>query len=263
MILVDGKQIAEEIYTALASEIASVRALGIHPGLAVVLVGDDPNSRIYVAAKQRHASKLGIAFELKYFHDNAKDSDILKSLAELSQNQSIHGIIVQMPLPEGHDTELILKALDEEKDVDNLTGKSKFIAPTPQSVLKILDHYKIKFGDKRTLLVGNGRLVGRPLSRILSSKGINHDMVDVTETDLAKKTLEADIIITATGQDGIIHQDMVKEGVVVIDASRDVDFESVCTKASLITPPKGGLGPVTVAYLLTNVVRAAKIQTDL
>lgn len=255
--IVDGKAISEKIYKELKGEIRDLKKQGIIPCLAVVLVGENRASKIYVKNKQKQAKKLGIKFILKHFTAKSPKKKILDYLGVLSQNPKIHGIIVQMPLPEKFNTEKILSALDLQKDIDNLTGKSKFLPPTPKAILKIFKEHKVDFHNKKVLLVGRGRLVGKPLSNILAARGINYEMIGSDTTDLKNKTLEADIIISSTGKNNLITAEMIKQGTVIIDASHDVDFENVFRKASLITPPKGGIGPLTIAYLLKNTVEAA------
>ncbi len=261
--IVDGVKISERICNNLRSEVRDLRNQGVIPTLAVVLVGEDRNSNIYVRNKQLQAKRLGIRFVLKKYKSNAIEEKILDCLGKLSQDSKIHGIIVQLPLPEKFNTDRVLSALDLQKDVDNLSGNSKFIPPTPKAILKIFDEYKVNFHNKKILLVGRGRLVGKPLANILSARGIGYEMIGRDTINLAEKTLSADIIISSTGKDDLIGGDMIKKGTIVIDAASDVRFGEVCQNAELITPPKGGIGPITIAYLLENTVKAAQIQSNL
>ncbi|MFH1749973.1 MAG: bifunctional 5,10-methylenetetrahydrofolate dehydrogenase/5,10-methenyltetrahydrofolate cyclohydrolase [bacterium] len=261
--IVDGKTISEKVYTKIKKEVRELKAQSVIPAIAVVLIGEDKNSHIYVRNKQLQAKKLGIRFILKKFRSSVDEEKILDYLGQLSQDTKVHGIIVQLPLPEKFNTNRILSTIDLQKDIDNLTGKSKFLAPTPKAILKILEEYKVDFHDKKILLVGRGRLVGRPLSNILAARGIEYEMIGSDIGNLSARTSEADIIISSTGQDNLISQDMIKQGAVVIDAASDVCFGEVVEKAGLITPPKGGIGPLTIAYLLKNTVEAARVQSGI
>ncbi|MFC1656489.1 bifunctional 5,10-methylenetetrahydrofolate dehydrogenase/5,10-methenyltetrahydrofolate cyclohydrolase [Patescibacteria group bacterium] len=260
--IVDGNKIAEKIYAGLRTEIRYLRSQGVAPTLAVVLIGEDKYSRIYVRNKQIQAKKLGVRFILKKFSSKAVEEKILDCLCALSQDFKINGIIIQLPLPDKFNTDKILNALDLQKDIDNLTGNSRFLPPTPMAILKILEEYKISFHNKKILLIGRGKLVGRPLANILSSKGIEYEMIGRDTVDLKEKTLNADIIISSTGQDNLLTADMIKSQSVVIDAANDIQFAEVSQKAILVTPPKGGIGPLTIAYLLKNTVQAAQIQSN-
>ncbi len=294
--IVDGKLISQKILNKISQKVAKAK---IKPTLAVILVGSDPASQLYVRIKEKICQKVGIGFIRYDFADNISKNTILDLINKLNNDKSISGIIIQLPLPTQLDTNQIISAISPNKDVDGLnainikklsTKKPGIIPPTPAAILEILKYYKININNKNIVLVGYGKLVNKPLYEILKSvKRTNQITIcDKDTVDLANITKKADILITATGVANLITKNMIKKGAVVIDAGTtvvinqkskiknqkitkvisgisekrsvvgDVDFEEVKEIASLITAPTGGVGPITVAKLLENVVNANK-----
>jgi len=275
--ILDGKLVAAAVKAQVA---AAVAELDFRPGLATVLVGDDPASHTYVRGKRRDAGEVGIE---SFHHELGTDSkqDAVESLiATLNEDDSVDGILVQLPLPDDLDAERIVELIDPQKDVDGLhphnLGLLVLDRPglrpcTPGGIMRILDHYGIPITGSRAVVVGRSFLVGRPLALMLSSKGADATVTVAHSrtTDLGAITREADILIAAVGSAELIGADMVKPGAVVIDVGinrgdsglvGDVEFEGVSGVASAITPVPGGVGPMTRAMLLVNTLEAAKAR---
>lgn len=276
-IIVNGKKIAEEVLAGSRLKIKDLRAQGITPKLAVFLVGENLASLSYINKKQEMGQASEINVEVNKFPRDVLEEDLIKAITTENQNSKTHGIIIQLPLPPHLPRQKVLDAVSEELDVDCLTSKNKqkfiagekvkFVPPAPAAILTILEYYGVDVKNKHVLIVGSGNLVGKPLAALLLRQGISFELTNRHTENLKELALKADIIITAAGQAKLITADMVKKGSVVIDAgtaggeegeiSGDVDFEKVKVKTSLITPVPGGVGPVTVAMLLTNVVQSA------
>ena len=276
-IILDGKAVAAEVKEEVSTR---VRALGYKPGLATVLVGDDPGSRAYVRGKRRDAEQVGIESIHTELSADVGQSYVEALVDSLNADDSVDGILVQLPLPGDLDSEALVQRIDPAKDVDGLhpfslgrlvLGKPGLRPCTPSGVMRILDHYDISVSGIRAVVVGRSFLVGRPLALMLSEKGadatvsIGHSRTQ----DLAELTRGADILVAAAGSPGLITPDHVKSGATVIDVgiSRtddglvgDVDFEPVAEVAGAITPVPGGVGPMTRAMLLANTVRAAEAR---
>lgn len=273
-LILDGKAVAAAVREEVAAE---VRQLAFTPGLATVLVGEDPGSQAYVRGKRRDAAEVGIESFHHGLSGDVSHSHLEALIDSLNRDDSVDGIIVQLPLPEGLDSEAIVERIDPTKDVDGLhpfnlgrlvLGRPGLRPCTPRGILRILDHYGLTPNGKRAAIVGRSFLVGRPLALMLSEKGadatvsIGHSRT----TDLAELTRQADILVSAAGSPGLVTADHVKPGATVIDVgiSRtetglvgDVDFDSVVEVAGAITPVPGGVGPMTRAMLLSNTVSAA------
>jgi methylenetetrahydrofolate dehydrogenase (NADP+)/methenyltetrahydrofolate cyclohydrolase len=275
--ILDGKVVAE----AVKEEVASlVSQLAYQPGLATVLVGDDPASHTYVRGKRRDAAQVGIASIHHELRDATTQQDLAELIDTLNSDESIDGILVQLPLPRGLDSERIVERIDPRKDVDGLhpynLGLLVLDRPglrpcTPGGIIRILDHYGIATAGARAVIVGRSFLVGRPLALMLASRGSDAtvSVAHSRTTELASVTREADILVAAVGSPGLITADHVKEGAVVIDVGinrtdagvvGDVDFEGVSAIAGSITPVPGGVGLMTRAMLLANTVAAAKAR---
>ncbi|MEX1037300.1 MAG: bifunctional methylenetetrahydrofolate dehydrogenase/methenyltetrahydrofolate cyclohydrolase FolD [Acidimicrobiia bacterium] len=275
--ILDGKLVAAAVKEEVA---ASVAGLGYQPGLATVLVGDDPASHTYVRGKRRDAEEVGIASR---HHELSGDTsqEVVEGLIDtLNADDEIDGILVQLPLPQGLDSEQVVERIDPDKDVDGLhpynLGLLVLDRPglrpcTPGGVMRILEHYDIATSGARAVVVGRSFLVGRPLALMLASRGADATVTVAHSrtTDLASVTSEADILISAVGSAGLITADYVRDGAVVIDVGinrvdgkivGDVDFESVSAVASAITPVPGGVGLMTRAMLLVNTVAAARAR---
>ncbi len=274
MIVIDGKKVASDIRGELK---VKTEKLAKKPGLAVVLVGEDPASQVYVRGKIKACEEVGIKSFSYYLPQNTKQSEAEDLVSSLACNDEVDGILVQLPLPQGLDGEKILSLIPPEKDVDGFSpvnvgkivlGESGISACTPLGVMELLARYGIPVAGKRAVVVGRSKIVGRPLSMLL----LNHDAtVTVCHSktqNLKEECLRADILIAAVGKSKFITADMVKEGAVVIDVGinreadgklyGDVDYDSVSKKASYITPVPGGVGPMTIAMLMKNTVAAAE-----
>jgi len=273
--ILDGKALASAIKADLTTRVAALKAKGITPGLGTVLVGNDPGSMSYVDGKHRDCKEVGINSIRFDLPENATERDVLAAIADLNSSKECTGYIVQLPLPKGLNTQRVLEAIDPSKDADGLhpfnLGRLVlgFDAPlpcTPRAIVALLDHYKIATKGAEVTVIGRGLTVDRPLGLLLSRKQENAT-VTLTHTgtkDLAKHTRSADIVVAAIGQSHFLKAEMIKEGAVVIDVGISRTAEGldgdVCPgvyeKASYVSPMPGGVGPMTRAMLLTNVVDA-------
>jgi len=287
--IIDGKKIADQIKSELKSDIDKLRAAGITPGLAGVLVGDDPASAIYVNMKEKACRELGIYFDKIVKPNNFPEQDLLDLIDSLNRRSDIHGILVQSPLPRHIDEGKAILKIAPEKDVDGfhpisqglmLAGKPTFLPATPAGVMELLWRSGNDPAGKHVVILGRGYLVGRPLAVLLALKAKKSNAtVTLCHTgtpDIPAMTRQADILIAAIGRAGFVTKNMVKPGVVVIDVGTnriedpkhpkgyrlvgDVEFEEVQKVARAITPVPGGVGPMTIAMLLTNTVKAAKLK---
>jgi len=255
--------------------ILTLKQQGITPGLAVVLVGNDSASQIYVRNKQLLCDKLGIKFHLKEFESGVSNDTLLREIKKLNKDIKIHGIILQLPLPKKLNAFRLILAVNPAKDVDGLhpvnlgllaTGHPMFLPATPKGIIDLLDDYQIKLIGKHVVVVGFGQVVGMPLSLLLAHRQATVTITHDATNNLKDFTKTADILITAAGYPGLIKGSMIKKGAVVIDAGiskvgnkfvGDVDFASVSSKASYVTPVPGGVGPMTVSALIDNVIKSA------
>lgn len=262
--ILSGKPVAQAIEQELKERIEGLKQKNIQPHLAVILVGDDPASILYVRKKEEKAESLGIGFKLYHFPAMAAESDILNLITDLNQNKNIHGVIVQLPLPDSIDSAKIIAAISAKKDVDGLIDDLKSV--TAGAILEMLKYYNIDINNKKIVIIGRGKLVGVPLEKILKSENFNVEVCDSKTANLQEMTLSADIIISGVGKPGLIKSDMVSEKAIVIDAGTaeeggstvgDVD-QSVYQKVSAYSPVPGGVGPITVIKLLKNVVESAE-----
>ena len=283
--LIDGTKIASEMYESLEKEVAMLNSKhSILPKLAVILVGKNPASLSYIKQKQKACGRVGIDWEQFDYEEDVTTEQLIEKIKELNKNEMIHGILVQMPLPKHVNINLVTRAIDPKKDVDGFTayniGKMflstsfEDLAPcTPLGVIKMLEYYKIDIKGKEAVVVGHSNIVGKPLSMMLLNRNATVTTCHIDTKDLAFHTRRADILCVAVGKIGLITADMVKEEAVVIDVGinktkegklvGDVDFKNVEKKASYITPVPGGTGPMTVACLMLNTVRAAKRLNNL
>jgi len=273
--LLDGKALASAIKGELAVRVVALKARGITPGLGTVLVGNDPGSLSYVAGKHSDCNEVGINSIRIDMPESATEKDILAAIADLNASKECTGYIVQLPLPQGINTQKVLEAIDPNKDADGLhplnlgrlvAGYEAPLPCTPRAIVALLDHYKISTSGAEVTVIGRGLTVGRPLGLLLSRKQENAT-VTLTHTgtkDLAMHTKNADIVVAAIGQSHFLKAEMIKEGAVVIDVGISRTSEGlegdVCPgvfgKASYVSPMPGGVGPMTRAMLLTNVVDA-------
>lgn len=277
--IINGKLIAQQIRDELAVEVVEfIQNNSVVPCLAAVLVGDDPASQVYVRNKVKACEHVGIDSQLHRLPADTTQDDLLKLVAKLNKDETVHGILVQLPLPPHMDTDLVLQAVSPAKDVDAfhpvnvgrlVQGKPRFLPCTPHGVMQLLKRTGIETAGKHAVVVGRSDIVGKPLAILLAAKG-----ADATVTlchsrtkDLASFTRQADIVIAAIGKPEFITGDMLRPGAVVIDVGvnrierglvGDVEYESASKVASYITPVPGGVGPMTIAMLLINTLRAAQ-----
>jgi methylenetetrahydrofolate dehydrogenase (NADP+)/methenyltetrahydrofolate cyclohydrolase len=277
MVLIDGKKVSEEIRNRLAEEIQRLKKkTGKTPGLATVLVGDDPASAVYVRNKNKICGELGFqSFEKKLSADTSEEK-LLQLVGELNSNQDIHGILVQLPLPNQIDSEKILEAIDPKKDVDGfhpvnvgklVVGNALLTPCTPTGIIELLDRYDIEISGKHAVIIGRSNIVGKPVSMLLLQRNATITICHSRTQNLEEVTRSADILVAAVGRAKFVTEEMVSEGTVVIDVginrvdgklTGDVDFEPVSKKASHITPVPGGVGPMTIALLMGNTLKAFK-----
>ena len=275
--ILDGKALAASIKRDLAVRTTALKAKGITPGLGTVLVGDDPGSHSYVGGKHRDCQEVGINSIRIDLPASASQADILAAIKDLNAAKECTGYIVQLPLPKGIDTQVILEAIDPEKDADGLhplnlgrlvAGYAAPLPCTPRGIVELINHYKIPLAGAEVVVIGRGLTVGRPLGLLLTRKQENAT-VTLTHTgtkDLTLHTNKADIVIAAIGQSHFLKAEMIKEGAVVIDVgisrtATGLDGDvcpGVYEKASYVSPMPGGVGPMTRAMLLTNVVEACR-----
>ncbi len=274
--IIDGKSIAKELRESLAPRVAALKEQGITPGLTVIVVGDDPASAIYVRNKERACVKLGMNSQVLRFLAETTQEEILNTVRLLNQDDSVHGILVQLPLPRHIDEQAVLRAIDPDKDVDGfhamnagrlMNGEPGFVACTPKGVMRLLEVSGVELDGKNAVVVGRSNIVGKPMALLLLQKNCTVTIAHSHTKDLAVVTRSADILVVAVGRAGFITGDMIKPGAAVMDVGinrvdgkvvGDVDFESAKEVASCITPVPGGVGAMTIAMLMENTVEAAE-----
>jgi methylenetetrahydrofolate dehydrogenase (NADP+)/methenyltetrahydrofolate cyclohydrolase len=284
--LLDGKTLAAEIRREVAGEAAELRRRGVTPRLSVVMVGDDPASRIYVRSKEKACKKAGIESSTLGLPETTSQEELIEVVTELNADHSVHGILVQSPLPPGIDSDAILCTIDPLKDVDGFTpenmgklllGFPYTVACTPAGIVELLDRYAVPVEGADVVIVGRSNIVGKPLAALLMQKAPGRNctvtLCHSRTKDLSRHTRSADIVVAALGKAGFLKADMVKPGCVVVDVGinrvddrssqkgyrvvGDADFGALVNVASFITPVPGGVGPLTVAMLLRNTVKVA------
>ena len=261
--IIDGKKIAGEIKEQLAEQFSGRSAV-----LAVVLVGEDPASIKFVERKKKFGEEIGVEVRVLEYENDISEEDLVEEVQKLADNDQIGGLIIQLPLPKHIDTGRILNLVSANKDVDALTADASVDSPVVEAIMEILDRGGIDLHNKKIVVVGQGQLVGRPVAIRLAQEGFDVEVANSTTGDLKKLTLSADVIISGVGKPGLITPDMVKEGVILIDAGTSEqasklagDIDLACAdKASLFTPVPGGVGPMTVAMLLKNTVSLSLIH---
>lgn len=285
--LILGKEVSEEIYAELRQRIASLKERGTVPGLAVILVGDDPASQVYVRKKGEMCEELGMRSQIIRMPADTTQEELLGRIAELNADESIHGFLVQLPLPPHIDEEAVIASISPEKDVDCfhpsnvgrlLIGDPDFMPATPAGVQQMLVRSGVEIAGRHVVVVGRSNIVGKPMAALMVQKGPGADstvtVVHSRTANLAEITRTADILVVAIGKPRFITADMVRPGAVVIDVGTnriedpthpkgsrlvgDVDFDAVKEVASAITPVPGGVGPMTICMLMANAVRAAE-----
>ncbi|CCQ90036.1 bifunctional 5,10 methylene-tetrahydrofolate dehydrogenase/cyclohydrolase [Nitrospina gracilis 3/211] len=277
MTLIDGKLVSSVIKDRVQAEVAVLKdKTGKVPGLAVVLVGEDPASAVYVKNKNKTCEKVGFQSLSHNLPADTDEATLLKLVGDLNSDDSVHGILVQLPLPKQIDSQRVLEAIDPRKDVDgfhpvnvgHLASGVKTLAPcTPAGIIEMLDHYKIDIEGKRAVIIGRSNIVGKPMAMLLLQRNATITICHSRTKDLPAVAREADIVVGAIGKPRFVTADFVKDGAVVIDVGinrvdgklvGDVDFDNVAEKCSFITPVPGGVGPMTIAMLMQNTLTAFK-----
>jgi methylenetetrahydrofolate dehydrogenase (NADP+)/methenyltetrahydrofolate cyclohydrolase len=280
MQLIDGKSLAKKVQNSVASEVEQLKQeKNIVPGLAVILIGDDPASHSYVKMKAKACENVGFYSITHSMPDTISQDEIIATIEMMNGNPRIDGILVQLPLPKHVDTDKILEVIDPKKDVDGfhaynvgrlVTGLESFVACTPLGVMKMFEEYNIDLEGKDICVVGASNIVGKPMAALLLNANATVTVTHIFTKDLKSHTSKADIIVVGVGVPGLIKEDMVKDGAIVIDIGinrlkdgslvGDVDFKHVSQKCSYITPVPGGVGPMTIAMLLSNTLKSAKAR---
>lgn len=277
--IIDGKALAKKIRMELKEEVEKLKIKNIFPKLAVIMVGEDKASKVYVRNKSKACEEIGVEYEEFLLKDDTKMEDLLNLIEELNNRPDINGILLQSPIPKHLDINKAFNKIDYRKDVDGFNpvnvgklviGEDCFISCTPFGVMKMLEEYGIEIEGKNAVVVGRSNIVGKPLAQCLLKKNATVTICHSRTKNIHEITNNADILVAALGKPKYIKENMVKEGAVVIDIGinrgddgklvGDVDFENVSKKASYITPVPGGVGPMTIAMLMNNVVKAAKEQ---
>lgn len=280
--IIDGKAVAAAVLDEVGARVRHCEQAGIHPALAVVLVGDDPASQVYVRNKSKRAAEVGIATVDHRLPASTTTAELLRLVTELNADPAIHGILVQLPLPQGIDEDAVLLAIDPEKDVDGfhpenlgrlMIGDPRFVACTPQGCMLLLEHGGVTLRGADALVIGRSTIVGKPVAQLLLAADATVTVAHSRTVDLAQRVGRADVVIAAVGRPKMIPGEWIKPGAAVIDVGinrdeagklcGDVDFASAKEVAGAITPVPGGVGPMTIACLLRNVVLAAerRVQT--
>ncbi len=279
--IIDGKAVSAAVKQAVAEEVKQLNANGITVGLAVILVGEDPASKIYVANKEKACEALGILSKKFVLPADTTQERLLALIDELNKDKTVNGILCQLPLPKGLDEKAVINAISPEKDVDAfhpvnvgkiMIGDYDFVPCTPAGVMEMLAYYNIDVAGKSCVVIGRSNIVGKPMGMLLLHKNGTVTICHSRTKDLSEVTSKADILVAAVGRANFVTADMVKSGAVVIDVGMnrsegklcgDVDFEAVSKKASYITPVPGGVGPMTIAMLMKNTLTAAKRQNNI
>ena len=287
--IIDGKQIALDVRAGVAEKVAALKAKGITPCLAVVLVGENPASVSYVTGKRKALAEAGMADRSEVLPENTTETDLLALIEKLNRDDTVHGILVQLPLPKHINEDKIIMAISPEKDVDGfhpvnvgnlVIGKKAFLPCTPHGIIVLLERMGIETSGKHAVVIGRSNIVGKPVSLLLARKETNCT-VTICHTgtkNMAEITRQADILIAASGHPHTVTADMVKDGAVIIDVGvnripdstkksgfrliGDCDFDELKEKASYITPVPGGVGPMTIAMLMYNTLEAAENKAN-
>lgn len=275
--IIDGKAIGQEIRNELKEQVAALVEQGYQPGLAVILVGENPASQTYVKNKEKSSIEAGMKSELIKLPDTVSEEDLLHEVEKLNEDDTIDGILVQLPLPKHIDENKVIRAISPEKDVDGfhpmnvgkmLIGQQTFLPCTPYGIMQLLERSSVEIAGKHAVIIGRSNIVGKPMGQLLLQKDATVTYCHSRTSDLKKFTKQADILIVAIGMAKFITSEHIKEGAVVIDVGMnrdehgklcgDVDFDSAKQQASAITPVPGGVGPMTITMLLKNTVESAE-----
>ncbi len=282
MIIIDGKKVSSTVKEDVKAETKKLKEQGIVPGLAVILVGDDPASRVYVNNKKKACEYVGFKSEEFALPADTSQTELLKLVDELNKREDINGILCQLPLPKGLDENAVIEAISPLKDVDAfhkqnvgriMIGDYDFLPCTPAGIMEMLSAYDISVDGKKCVVIGRSNIVGKPMSMLLLHENGTVTICHSHTKNLKEITSDADILVAAVGKAKFVKEDMVKDGAVVIDVGMnrdekgklcgDVDFDNVKDKCSYITPVPGGVGPMTIATLMKNTLKAAKLQNSI
>ncbi|KKI57013.1 bifunctional methylenetetrahydrofolate dehydrogenase/methenyltetrahydrofolate cyclohydrolase FolD [Staphylococcus pasteuri] len=277
--LLDGKQIAKDYRQGLKEQVEELKTKGYTPKLSVIIVGNDGASLSYVKSKKKAAEKIGMISEIIHLDEDTSEQDVLSELERLNNDDSVSGILVQVPLPEQVSEQKVLEAINPEKDVDGFhpsnIGKlyideQTFVPCTPLGIMEILKHADIDIEGKNAVVIGRSHIVGQPVSKLLLQQNATVTILHSRSKDMASFVKDADIVVSAVGKPELVTKDMVKEGAVIIDVGNtpdengklkgDVDFEEVKEVAGAITPVPGGVGPLTITMVLNNTLLAEKMR---
>ncbi|HDG3759464.1 TPA: bifunctional methylenetetrahydrofolate dehydrogenase/methenyltetrahydrofolate cyclohydrolase FolD [Staphylococcus aureus] len=277
--ILDGKQIAKDYRQGLQDQVEALKEKGFTPKLSVILVGNDGASQSYVRSKKKAAEKIGMISEIVHLEETATEEEVLNELNRLNNDDSVSGILVQVPLPKQVSEQKILEAINPEKDVDGFhpinIGKlyideQTFVPCTPLGIMEILKHADIDLEGKNAVVIGRSHIVGQPVSKLLLQKKASVTILHSRSKDMASYLKDADVIVSAVGKPGLVTKDVVKEGAVIIDVGNtpdengklkgDVDYDAVKEIAGAITPVPGGVGPLTITMVLNNTLLAEKMR---
>ncbi|HCY1547867.1 TPA: bifunctional methylenetetrahydrofolate dehydrogenase/methenyltetrahydrofolate cyclohydrolase FolD [Staphylococcus aureus] len=277
--ILDGKQIAKDYRQGLQDQVEALKEKGFTPKLSVILVGNDGASQSYVRSKKKAAEKIGMISEIVHLEETATEEEVLNELNRLNNDDSVSGILVQVPLPKQVSEQKILEAINPEKDVDGFhpinIGKlyideQTFVPCTPLGIMEILKHADIDLEGKNAVVIGRSHIVGQPVSKLLLQKNTSVTILHSRSKDMASYLKDADVIVSAVGKPGLVTKDVVKEGAVIIDVGNtpdengklkgDVDYDAVKEIAGAITPVPGGVGPLTITMVLNNTLLAEKMR---
>lgn len=279
--ILDGKETSKKVKDALKTDVEKMKERGVTPGLAVIIVGNDSASRVYVNNKKKACEYIGIHSEEYALPEETTQEELLELVEQLNKKDDIHGILCQLPLPKHINEETVINAISPKKDVDAfhpvnvgkiMIGNFDFLPCTPSGVMELLNEYNISPDGKHCVVIGRSNIVGKPQAMLMLHKNATVTICHSHTKNLKEICQSADILIVAIGRAKMIDESYIKDGAVVIDVGMDrdengklcgdVDFESACKKASFITPVPGGVGPMTIATLMKNAVRAAQIQCE-
>ncbi|HEK6122290.1 TPA: bifunctional methylenetetrahydrofolate dehydrogenase/methenyltetrahydrofolate cyclohydrolase FolD [Staphylococcus aureus] len=277
--ILDGKQIAKDYRQGLQNQVEALKEKGFTPKLSVILVGNDGASQSYVRSKKKAAEKIGMISEIVHLEETATEEEVLNELNRLNNDDSVSGILVQVPLPKQVSEQKILEAINPDKDVDGFhpinIGKlyideQTFVPCTPLGIMEILKHADIDLEGKNAVVIGRSHIVGQPVSKLLLQKNASVTILHSRSKDMASYLKDADVIVSAVGKPGLVIKDVVKEGAVIIDVGNtpdedgklkgDVDYDAVKEIAGAITPVPGGVGPLTITMVLNNTLLAEKMR---
>ncbi len=278
-VIIDGKEVAKKTRENLKKEVEELKAININPKLAVVMVGDNAASKVYVKNKSKACNEVGVEYEEYFLDRNTTQKELIELIEKLNEDTSVNGILLQSPLPPHLDINEAFQTIDYRKDVDGfhpmnvgklVLGQDTFVSCTPYGIMRLFEEYDIDLCGKNVVILGRSNIVGKPLVQCCLNKNATVTVCHSKTKDVKEVARNADVLISAIGKPNFVTENMVKDGAVVIDVGinrldtgkivGDVDFENVSKKASYITPVPGGVGPMTIAMLLNNVVKAAKQQ---